>query len=446
MKTKRIVYIPIEVKVREFDGKFLLATELASRGYRVIIGRNWQIDECLYTRKNGVIIWKNLTKQFYTTIKKCHSDGMIQYSMEEESFTIGSDERYMRYKLGKDTLQELDGVFCSGIYEKRLVDTVSPDSRDKSYAVGNPRLDLLGERISIYYPDEIKKIMERNGRIILVVSNGVFFDLKNQIANIQYTQGRELTNKEIKKIKDDYNYRGKVAVTFAAWIKQLSSIVDRTIVFRPHPSDDTKKWIELFRDVPNIIIDNRGSINMWLGVSEILVHTGCTTALEAYLSSVPSIMCKIMENSDYTNTFPNDLSLEVETYEELEEYVDLALKHHNRYDYFNKEKEKILAEHITTSREELCVKRIADIIERDVGKELVSAIQGIKPLRQIKQSIRWIMNDMRKETFTGTYKWHKPLSNSEVQETINHARITLGLREQVRCRRITRDLYQLDCN
>ena len=55
---KKIVYLPIEIKSREYLGKLLLATFLAEENYAVVLGERSLMNRILHLIPNGIYFEK----------------------------------------------------------------------------------------------------------------------------------------------------------------------------------------------------------------------------------------------------------------------------------------------------------------------------------------------------------------------------------------------------
>jgi surface carbohydrate biosynthesis protein len=87
------IYLPIEVKVRELEGKVLLALAAAERGHTVILGE--KKDTINMAKKGhlppGIVHDKSLTPGEYKLInyKQLKEHGHLVTSQDEESGLLG---------------------------------------------------------------------------------------------------------------------------------------------------------------------------------------------------------------------------------------------------------------------------------------------------------------------------------------------------------------------
>jgi surface carbohydrate biosynthesis protein len=92
MIKKPILYILMEIKARELEGKSLLAFEVASRGFRVILGNKNHINWGLKSNAlpAGIYFDKSLTRGKEDSFKEIIRRGCLIASQDEESGLLDS--------------------------------------------------------------------------------------------------------------------------------------------------------------------------------------------------------------------------------------------------------------------------------------------------------------------------------------------------------------------
>ena len=89
-------------------------------------------------------------------------------------------------------------------------------------------------------------------------------------------------------------------------IKYLSTNNKKyNFIIRPHLVENNQTYIDIFKNYKNIYVDNNISVADHLDNTKCVIHTGCTTAAEAYFSKVPSII--FIPNKQYLNAIPDIL-------------------------------------------------------------------------------------------------------------------------------------------
>jgi hypothetical protein len=113
---------------------------------------------------------------------------------------------------------------------------------------------------------------------------------------------------------------------FVAALKRLAVENPETVfVFRPHPIENPRAWEAFIGDVPNVVIDNSGPISRWVRHANLIIHNGCTTALEAVISRKPVIAFRPLI-SRHEEPFPNAASHEVFSEDDLSRVVKALFK------------------------------------------------------------------------------------------------------------------------
>ena len=60
-------------------------------------------------------------------------------------------------------------------------------------------------------------------------------------------------------------------------------------IIRPHPTENIETYNSYFKNIKNIRIIYRGSIQEWLHGAKVHIHNGCTTAIEGFFSGLEPI-------------------------------------------------------------------------------------------------------------------------------------------------------------
>src|SRR6056297_3421602 len=144
------IYIPIEIKVRELEGRLLLALAAAERGHSVIVGE--KKDTIGLANKGllppGLIHLKSITphesmKKMLARLKK---NGHAVTVQDEESGLL--DETYdtfARLRFSEETIKSVDKVLAWGEYDSRSLKQYYSSQSDKIVVTGSPRVDFWRE-------------------------------------------------------------------------------------------------------------------------------------------------------------------------------------------------------------------------------------------------------------------------------------------------------------
>lgn len=294
----------MEIKVREFHAKTLLATMAVEAGYRVVLGRRAEFSKYIRFLPKGLILGFGAQKNFEKEYADLKARGFSIAVIDEEALVTFSDDIYRRLRLSEETLKNVDIVLAWGKKQKSLL----PETyRDIGHVTGNLRFDILRNEYRHLLSTDISAIKERFGRIILINSSfGAcnhfdgkerYFAALKEKKIIQDASDEEFYSRYFK-LKED---------VFNAYLKAIPLIAQRfpehTIIVRPHPSEDYSVWHNLIIESPNIKVEHEGNIQAWLLASEVVVHHFCTTALEAFTAERPAVAYRPYQEDDIETAF-----------------------------------------------------------------------------------------------------------------------------------------------
>src|SRR5690606_35679226 len=80
------------------------------------------------------------------------------------------------------------------------------------------------------------------------------------------------------------------------------------VIVRPHPAESSERYARAFNDLENVTIDNSTSLTEQLNNASIVLHEGCTTAIEAALMGKPSIAMELTPPLSPYQSLPNSFS------------------------------------------------------------------------------------------------------------------------------------------
>ena len=436
MKNAKIVYVPIEIKARGLVGRILLATELASRGYTVVLGTHYLVRDMAVKGAKGILIDKDLEEARCDVFKKIHNKGGRVFAWYEE-FVFPKNCEFIGPIIGISTVDEIDGVFLWGENNKEIYEPIIDSVRNKLFVVGSPRIDVLGNNLSKMYGINAKA---KYGRYILVCSSAGINprkDNKKLFEEMACESDPE---------KNGYNYfndlnRIKEEVTWklVECVKKLASEIDITIIFRAHPDEDETLWEKAFEGYSNVIATTEGYANDWITEAELMIHCGCTTALEAYMSGVKSILYNPIVNEKYYTEFPNILSTEVADYDSLHREV-IKIINGSDGEFFTEEKNRVVSEYIYARDDELCVKRVANVVdEYSDGMETAYKFKIHRKSNFINEFIIFMnrFKYVRRSKFPNT-------TTKEVRKYIEKSCNVLNIKKRVKCTKLYPNIFMLE--
>ncbi|MDW5378870.1 hypothetical protein R6258_18285 [Halomonas sp. HP20-15] len=331
MFSKPTIYLLMEIKSRELEGKTLLALEAACRGFRVVLGNQVHLKRLIRESlmPPGVYFDKSLTKGKEALLNKVVEEGFVVASQDEESGLLDfSYDQFIATRSTDETVAAASAVFCWGEFDKRTWQRHYPKLGDHVYGSGSPRVDFWRPDFMAYYTDNVKDIADKYGDYVLIPSN---FPLANGYMNLEQRieQGRK--NGSLASEADEQTLRAnaedtrKMVDRFAELLKRLSE-AHPTINFivRPHPVEKLSEWERRLTALDNVHVVFEGGVTQWVRGASAIIHNGCTTGIEARFSGVPTIAYVPFE-SPINREVPNAVSVQCRTPEAVEDTLGAIL-------------------------------------------------------------------------------------------------------------------------
>lgn len=283
---KKTVYIPIEIKAREFASQVLLASELVRRGARVYIGSKGQIFSVVRDkpRKAGTLLYKGgMGGEHFKKMKRNLNAIAV---LDQEASPAMLDFRKSCSRFTHDELRFVDRLYyCSKKISDYVVAAHPLVANGKTRVLGWPRIDLWTDKYRSFWDDELSVIKKRFQSYVLLSSDfGVLSDEDvawriKQVSSWNYDTGAkpDLRELEVKLHSRVEEFRAMVQ-----WIRELDGEPRMPpIVVRPHPSENHSHWKLSLKGLKKTKVIFEGDITPWLLGSKGLLHRGCTTALQA---------------------------------------------------------------------------------------------------------------------------------------------------------------------
>ena len=366
-RSYRWLFLPIETKVRELDGKLLLAATAAERGWGVIIGHK---DELAANTADirGVVLEKdgNLGNR---RIGKYREAGKLVCALDEEGLVYLNSDDYFRRRLSEGSLQRLELFFLWGDVQRRDILEHVRGIEGTLALTGNPRFDLLRPGLRNYYTLEAGRLRDEFGPFILVNTNfadsnhfmGTEWVIQNHRNNGFITSGRQEAVE-----RAFIAYQESIVGRFVAMVRELSlHYPEYTVIVRPHPSENHEKWAALGRTLKNLRVIHEGDVNPWLLAADVAIHNSCMTGIHGFLLERPTISYMPVKSERFDYYLPNVLSTVTETLSELFSAVDRVVRDPNSGDPAQRDHQMTIAErYITAINGPLASDRIMEALER----------------------------------------------------------------------------------
>jgi len=369
MKNYKIIYLPIEMKLREFESKVLLAGQLINNGFTVVIGQQWEMYNQINNFPPGVFLFKSHNKIHHPAMLAAKNYGHIVFALEEENIALG-DEKSLFKNSPKDLYSCVDYVLTTGDFEKEFHNKNSLN-KVKVFTTGNPRIDLLKNSFLNIFNEKIKAIKKEHGDYILINTNfthshALMGKDPNINKNIAIRAGFiDLEDPQSIKDYDDYvEWESECLSSTIKLIKNLASkFKNLKFIIRPHPAEVLELASQYYNDFDNIEVIREGNHIPWTLGSKLLIHTSCTTGLEAEIAGKKAISLIPYENWYSDQILSNKVNKVFFSVDSICEYASDFIEHFN-VDAMKEDKKLFnLKYFIDNARENLAIEKISNLFD-----------------------------------------------------------------------------------
>ncbi|MAZ25437.1 MAG: hypothetical protein CMK41_06660 [Porticoccaceae bacterium] len=327
-----IIYIPIEIPVRELPGYLLFCASAKSRGHTVVMASGISLFLLLRCKAllKGCYLIKNVN--IPDRSKKVYSrfihQGFDLYCQEQESSVLfGNFKSHLDVlNIRSDQVMPFKGVFCWGQRDFKEYKKFFHEQEHIFHDVGSLRADIWSTK---YIQLRASKRSEGQKPYLLFVSNFGYVMGKRHWAE-ESLVSRSLEHFETLSQEQTFinaiAQESKICSEMINAVKHLSQKYDQyDILIRPHPRDDIDKWKHIFCNNKNVFVTgNDDSISHWIQNACAVIQNGCTSALEATLQKVPVISFGSERIYDDLS-IPNKLGMRAKSLLELEQVLENIL-------------------------------------------------------------------------------------------------------------------------
>lgn len=358
----RTLLIPVETAAREFDGKLLLALTARKRGWSVYLGSQGAIRHGYAGLPKGVYLSKSARRDNKTYFARMRAYGHRIAVLDEEVLIRESDDIFsMKHETG--AFEDVELVLTWGDDSKKFLQKLPQLKNIEIVGTGNPRIDMLSEKVREYYSEEVEKIKSQHGDYIIFNSN--FSNVNHFIpGHTRFKLASWVPKAQQTEIFSELKAR-KISLmnSFVDLLPELAKkIAPKKLIIRPHPSEGDEIWKRAIEGNENAAVVFQGSVVPWILGAEAVVHSGCTTAVEATIMGIASVSLSPFSQQDLS--LPDSLSLRCSTEAGVIQTVADLLHGRADFDPASTANKNLVAEHICSDPRELSCCRILDQLER----------------------------------------------------------------------------------
>jgi surface carbohydrate biosynthesis protein len=330
------IYIPVEIKVREFEGRLLLALAAAERGHEVLLGQKQDVELLLQQDlvKPGILHHKSILPCQFEWLQSIKEYGHKVTVQDEEHGLLAPDYKvFAQRRFSPETISLTDRIYCWGHFDHDAIIDIYSATQPQVLLTGSPRADFWREDMDQYninnateYPQPY--ILFSSNQVLLLNANPLWLLLRN----LQYLYGGDADELEAD-IFRRYAWQAEMVRHFLLAIRSVSkTFPNATVVVRPHPAQDNDAWPLLLEGTSNVLVTREGTLGQWIRHAAVVVHEGCTSGFEAAAMGRPVIAYEPIPPVK-ARPIPNELSLSAKTNDEL---LKLIAPHAKQPDYSRK--------------------------------------------------------------------------------------------------------------
>jgi len=449
--TKASLIIPVENQVRELDAKILLSCVAAQRGFSCTIGAWRELDFHIASFPISLYLSKGLSSGHAKMFYIMRSLGHEIAAWDEEALVHMEPETYYSVRLSPTAIQYVSHMFAWGDENAELWRQYPGlPEHIPIHITGNPRGDLLRPEMSGYFAREVEDLRRAYGDFILINTN--FGEVNAFYPNQDILRTTMVTNRKFAEGLRDY--KQAIFDDFRRLIPALDKAFPNcTLVIRPHPSENHQVYREIAARCERVRVTNEGNVISWLKAAKVLVHNGCTTAIEAYLMSVPAVSYQATVNESFERGFyrlPNFLSHQCFDDEDFVNALGKILS--GELGPAGGEERRMLMGHYLASKDgPLASQRIVDTLVDIVndpsafaGSTIMNRLRGryLATKRRVKKKL----DSYRPESkYRPEFQRHRypGVSLEEMREKVGRFQSLLGQNEKLNVEQHSRDIFEI---
>jgi surface carbohydrate biosynthesis protein len=321
MNERPWLILPIETKARELDAKSYIACAAAEAGFNVMLGEQNGLLRRLARLPRGFYLDKSIAPLKVAPFERLKKLGFRVMAWCEEGLVYRDRDAYLHERVAPKAFDEVDAFFAWGEQQAADVRSAVNDTPRRIFETGNPRFDLLRPGLRELYRPQAEALRARHGDFILINTNFARYNHyfgRDKVMEILTTRGLVRGAEDEKFFLGWIKFLGEVFHSFEEMLPRLAkAFPNRSIVLRPHPSENHHTWRKIAAGIPNVQVMYEGGAIPWLLASELSIHNSCTTGLEGALMGKPALAYRKARSETYDSFLPHRVSANADTFDQL---------------------------------------------------------------------------------------------------------------------------------
>ena len=297
----KTLYLPVEIKQREYDAQIVLAANAAVRGYRVFLGTHAAIFALLRTNEipTGIYLDKGMPsrERLLWLRQKCFEI----WVMDAEISPIHTAEvliSELPSRIYAEGVEGIDKYLVVGETAYKAASKYFDSQNFKVFKSGWPRMEIAGSLGARIYENEIIEINRKYPNFYLFASSFAGNKDPNQVAG-----QRKATLHEPTPFWDAIalqNRYEKFLHTIECLKKWDADPRVPTIIVRPHVAESKEIWREKLGNLKKTFLEEEGNATSWIYASSGVIHQGSTLSIQSHIAGKEIFFLKDASFKDYS--------------------------------------------------------------------------------------------------------------------------------------------------
>lgn len=337
--TQKLLLIPVENQVREFDPKLLLACIATRRGLSSVIGSRRELEFRIDSYPMSIYLSKSITRRSLIFFRIARKFGHDIVTWDEEALVHLPAETYYSRRLHPETISHVSHLFAWGQDNVDLWRQYPHIPEHLPiHVTGNPRNDMLRPEMHPFYEKEVQALRRQYGNFILVNTNfnhvNAFGSDMNLFKPVRKEGEQAKFGRAARGMSHDYaqglwNHKQAVFKNFQQLMPRLDrAFPDLNIIIRPHPTERHDAYKDIAARCSRVHVNNEGNVVPWILAGKLVLHNGCTTGVEAFVMGVPAISYRESIDERYDDGFyrlPNAVSHQCFNFDQLQDMIRIII-------------------------------------------------------------------------------------------------------------------------
>ena len=327
-----ILFLPIEIKTREFFPKLFLISRALKKNIHCFIGDKIAVNRAIRYFKKGVYFHKSINKKDKEYILDIKSKVDTYISLDEEFGFATTNKKqlknYLDIRSSYENVKNVDRIYNWGKFDQSVWKKKYSSFTNKFLISGAPRLDIWKKKIySVIFKNEIHDLKKKYKKFIFIPST--FLSSKKKLNQMIKEDKRIFKNKKefLKKRINAKIFEFKLFNEFVKLIRLLSKdFPNLNIVIKPHPTEDPKDWIKNTKKYRNVYVDSQFELTPYIAAAELVIFNSSTSGIQSVLMNKKTICFSSLRQKDSLRSFPNKFGIICKSYNKLKKIIKINSK------------------------------------------------------------------------------------------------------------------------